>query len=300
MDADIARSIACTVRPEQAGKKGRTVLSREMGLSNSMIASLSHIPGAIMLNGAQMHMAAPVSEGDVITVRFHESRGNDAAPIAYPVEIVYEDEDIAVFNKPHGMAVHGSARGSGCTLANAAAALWGPETPFRPVHRLDRGTSGLLVAAKNAYSAYRMQQDMHTDRFIREYLAVSGGCGLPAQGFVELPIRKAADGTTRRIVSPDGAFAKTGFKVLESHPDGELLEIRPLTGRTHQIRVHMAALGHPLIGDGLYGGSTLLDRPALHSYRVRFFQPVTGREIALECPLPEDMQALIRQLRERQ
>ncbi len=296
-----ARSISLTVRPEWAGRKGRVILTHELGISGSMLASLSHIPGAIMRNGERMTLSDRVSEDDVLTIRLVENkRKNEALPVECPVGIVYEDDDVAVFNKPAGMAVHGSANGNGSTLANAAAALWGPETPFRPVHRLDRGTSGLLVAAKNAYCAYRLQCDLHTERFVREYLALTCGSGLPTEGTIDLPIRKDAESPTKRIVSPDGAEAKTAFKVLKSYPESELVELRPTTGRTHQIRVHMASLGHPLIGDRLYGGNDRLERPALHSYRIRFVQPVTKQEIELSCPLPPDIRKLLAQLREEQ
>ena len=221
---------------------------------------------------------------------------NEALPIAAPLTFVYEDEDIAVLNKSPDMAVHGSTGGQGCTVANALAALWGRDTAFHPVSRLDRGTSGIMVIAKSAYVHDLLRRMLHTDAFRREYLALARGAFSDDAGTVDLPIGRDGAAPTKRAVTPDGQPSRTEYTVLERFPAGALLRVRPLTGRTHQIRVHMSALGYPLAGDQLYYpafSDTKIKRQALHSHRLSFSHPVTGEMLTFTSPLPCDMAALI-------
>ena len=217
---------------------------------------------------------------------------NEALPIAAPLTFVYEDEDIAVLNKSPDMAVHGSTGGQGCTVANALAAYLGPDAVFHPVNRLDRGTSGVMLVARSGYVHDRLRRVLHSGDFRRTYLAVACGTGLPPSGTIDLPIARADDGSTRRIPAPGGQPSVTDYTVLAEWDGYTLLRVAPRTGRTHQIRVHFAALGHPLLGDALYGGdAALLTRPALHSAAADFTQPVTGQSLHIIAPIPDDLRA---------
>ena len=254
-----------------------------------------------MRNGERVFTTARLHTGDVLCIEIgDEGAVNEALPIAAPLSFVCEDEDIAVLNKSPDMAVHGSTGGQGCTVANALAALWGRETAFHPVSRLDRGTSGLMVIAKSAYVHDLLRRMLHTDAFRREYLALACGEFPDDSGTVDLPIGRDNGAPTKRAVTPDGQPSRTEYMVLERFPAGALLRVRPLTGRTHQIRVHMAAIGHPLFGDALYGAADdMLSRPALHSAYLSLRHPVTGELLELAAPLPDDLEEKMTALRRR-
>ena len=253
----------------------------------------------LMRNGERVFTNALVRTGDVLRVEIGDENGENAAPpIAAPLTFVYEDEDLAVLNKRPDMAVHGSTGGQGCTVANALAALWGSGAAFHPVSRLDRGTSGLMVIAKSAYVHDLLRRSLHTDAFRREYLALARGAFPNDSGTVDLPIGRDAAAPTKRAVCQAGQPSRTDYAVLERFPGGALLRVRPLTGRTHQIRVHMAAIGHPLFGDTLYGtADETLERPALHSAYLSLRHPVTGARLELAAPLPDDLQNFLEEKR---
>ena len=196
-----------------------------------------------------------------------------------------------MIEKPAGMLVH-AAEGKGePTLANALAARWEQDAPVHPVHRLDRGTSGLLVAARSRYVSELLRRSLHTEDFVREYLAIAEGRLTPAAGRIELPLGPAEDERFRQCVREDGRPALTVYETLESRPDRSLLRLRLYTGRTHQIRAQLAALGHPLVGDLFYGARTgaALGRPALHAAFLRLRHPVTGEELRFDSPLPAEL-----------
>ncbi len=300
MAGNAIRSVRLTAGPEWEGRKVRTFLKREMVMSEHMIARLKRHPQGILVNGDKGKTISILHTGDELEVLIGDFSGqNDAEPIEMPLEIVYEDSDLAIINKPAGVAVHGSANGRGCTLANAMAYLWGNEVPFHPVHRLDRGTSGLIIIAKSAYIQDRLRRELHSERFVREYVALAGGGGLPGKGAIDLPLGRESEKTFRQIVRKDGLPAKTEDKVLESFPDCDLICVRLYTGRTHQIRAHLAHIGHPLLGDTLYGGEEVFQRPALHSWHLSFVHPVTGEPIERSAAMPYDLIQLLSRLRER-
>ena len=254
-----------TVTPEQAGRTVRSLLRRELHMADGAIARVKTVPDGICLNGVHARTVDRVAAGDVLTVRIDDKRsGGKFTPVAVPLDILYEDADLLALNKPAGMAVHGGYDRGEPTVANALAAYLGPDAVFHPVNRLDRGTSGVMLVARSGYVHDRLRRVLHTDGFRRTYLAVACGTGLPPHGTIDLPIARADDGSTRRIPAPGG----------------------------HQIRVHFAALGHPLLGDALYGGdASRLARPALHSAAADFAQPVTGQSLHITAPVPDDLRA---------
>jgi len=289
------RTLSLTVLPAWEGRRVKSLLTRELHMAEGHIAALKLRPDGLCLNGQRVFTNQRVCAGDILTVMVSDWDGrNEAEAIAVPLDLVYEDEDLAVLNKRADMAVHGSAAGTQPTVANALAARWGHEQAFHPVNRLDRGTSGLMVIAKSAYVHELLRRQLHTDAFVREYLALAAGHFEPPAGRIDLPIAKAPDHPTAQEVRADGKPSFTDYCTLQSFSDYSLLRLRALTGRTHQLRVHCAALGHPLLGDTLYGGDTRLSRPALHAAYLRLRHPVTGKLLTLEAPLPDDLAALCR------
>lgn len=295
------RTLTLTVDEAWDGSTVKHLLRARLHMAEGLIARVKLRETGLMRNGERVFTNALLHTGDVLCVEIgDEGAVNEAAPIAAPLCFIYEDEDIAVLNKSPDMAVHGSTGGQGCTVANALAALWGSEAAFHPVSRLDRGTSGLMVIAKSAYVHDLLRRMLHTDAFRREYLALARGEFPNDSDRIDLPIGRDAGAPTKRAVTPDGQPSRTEYAVLERFPGGALLRVRPLTGRTHQIRVHMAATGHPLFGDALYGTpDDMLCRPALHSAYLSLRHPITGEMLKLTAALPDDLEKKLTALRRR-
>ena len=284
------RTLTLTVDEAWNGSTVKHLLRAQLHMAEGLIARVKLRETGLVRNGERVFTNARLRTGDVLCVEIgDEGAVNEALPIAAPLTFVYEDEDIAVLNKSPDMAVHGSTGGQGCTVANALAALWGRDAAFHPVSRLDRGTSGIMVIAKSAYVHDLLRRMLHMDAFRREYLALARGAFPDDSGTVNLPIGR-----------DEAEPSRTEYTVLERFLTGALLRIRPLTGRTHQIRVHMAAIGHPLFGDALYGSpDDMLSRPALHSAYLSLRHPVTGETLELAAPLPDDLEKKIAALRRR-
>ena len=211
-------------------------------------------------------------------------------------DIVYEDEDLLVLNKPAGVAMHPKADGTGApSLAAMLTGYLGEGSVPHFVSRLDKGTSGLLIAAKSGYVHDRLARALHSDALRREYRGIAVGQVAPPCGVIDAPIGRADGSIIRRCVRADGLPSVTEYETLQTTERFTLLRLRPQTGRTHQLRVHMAHLGYPLAGDWLYGTEDkgLIARPALHSCELTFTQPVTGQELHFTAPLPEDMARLL-------
>lgn len=288
------RTLTLLVTPELAGRKVKSLLRYRLQIPESMIAAIKLREEGICLNGRRCRTTDTVAAGDILSAQVGDlPEESGITPMAYPLVIPYEDEDLLVLEKPAGMATHGRAERGDITVANAIAALWGTDRAFHPVTRLDRGTSGLMVVAKSGYAHERLRNVLHTEQFCREYLALAAGT-LPAQrGSITLPLKKDENAKNKFCTAPDGMAARTDYEVLEVRGGISLVRLRLYTGRTHQIRVHLAALGCPLVGDRVYGAvSQRLDRPALHSAYLKLTQPITGGEINLESPLPADMEEL--------
>ena len=292
------RILTHTVLPEEDGRMVKGILRGSLQLSYTLLKSLKWRENAILLNGQSVHVNVIVHTGDVVSVALSERapredlyRENAAAP-----DIVYEDEDLLVLNKPAGVAMHPKADDTSApSLAAMLTGYLGEGSVPHFVSRLDKGTSGLLIAAKSGYVHDRLRRALHSSELRREYRAVAVGQVTPPRGVIDAPIGRADGSIIRRCVREDGLVSRTEYEVLQTTERFTLLRLRPETGRTHQLRVHMAYLGHPLAGDWLYGteDKNLIARPALHSYELWFTQPITGQELHFTAPIPQDMQRLL-------
>ncbi len=295
------RTLSLTIPPELDGRRVKSVLQYRMQIPPSMIARIKLRETGICLNGVRCRTTDPVRAGDVLSAEVGDVPAETGIePVFCPLPILYEDEDLLVIDKPAGMATHGKALRGDATVAAALAARFGTAQAFHGVTRLDRGTSGLLVAAKSGYAHERLRRILHTEDFVREYLALV--CGVPpeAKGSVTLPLKKDESAKNRFRTAPDGLPARTDYTLLETRGCCSLLRLRLYTGRTHQIRVHLSALGCPVFGDRVYGTAlTELGRPALHSAFLHISQPITGARIDLTSPLPEDMEVLWKSMNSR-
>ena len=292
------RILTYTVTPEEDGRMVKGILRGSLQLSYTLLKSLKWRENAILLNGQSVHVNTIVHAGDTVSVVLSERTPREdlyCANAAKP-DIVYEDDDLLVLNKPAGVAMHPkSGDASAPSLAAMLTNYLGEGSVPHFVSRLDKGTSGLLIAAKNGYVHDRLRRALHSSDLRREYRAVAVGRVEPPYGVIDAPIGRAEGSIIRRCVRADGLPSLTEYEALQVSSRFTLLRLRPQTGRTHQLRVHMAYLGHPLAGDWLYGteDKTLIARPALHSYELWFTQPVTGQELHFTAPIPQDMQRLM-------
>ncbi len=258
--------------------KIRDYLSRRLGFSTSLIAKVKY--GGVRLAGEVVHMRAMVKNGDVIEVTFPEESSENIQPIDIPLSIVYEDEHIIIINKPINMPTHPSRGNSLPTLANAVAAYLGGPFVFRSITRLDRDTSGLVLIAKDQLTAAKLSGDVRAGRIKKRYVAEVVGIPEPRVGVIDAPIERVSEGNIKRCVREDGKPSVTEYRVLSVNSMGNsLVSVTPITGRTHQIRVHMAYIGHPLVDDFLYGEKTPGKTYLLTCRELCFIHPHTGEEM---------------------
>ena len=283
----LMREITYTAVAQDSGKRIKTYL-KSLGYSTTLIRRLKYTENGITKNGAFARTIDTLQEGDRLTVRIH-NRGKMPEPLEADVEVCYEDEDLLIVNKPPNMPVHESHSHIGDTLSNFVAYhLHGEETAFRAVYRLDRDTTGLVLVAKHELAASKLSGCV-----AKHYDALVSGT-MPPSGTVDLPIARLGDSIIQRCVDENGERAVTHFETLRQYDGYAFIRCVLETGRTHQIRVHMSHLGHPLLGDSLYGGDcSRMHRQALHCTDITFEHPVTGETMHFECPYPEDMQKLL-------
>ena len=287
-----------TVPPEEDGVCVRHILKAKLHFSTHAVARLTRAENGITVNGAHARTVDPVHTGDVVAVRSDDLRPPKILPTPgdWPLPIVYEDAHLLILNKPAGMTAHASNfLPDTPTVAGALAYQRGTAFIFHVVNRLDKGTTGLMAVAKSGYIHDRLRRMLHSEGFRREYRAVCVGCPEPPAGIIDAPIGRDETSTVRRTVRPDGQYAVSRYEVLSTRNGLSLVKLLPETGRTHQLRVHMAYIGHPLAGDWLYGteAPALIPRPALHACALTLTHPVTGEVLHFTAPIPEDMQALI-------
>ncbi len=258
--------------------EGAPLLSvlKESGISSSIIKASKY--GGIFVCGEAATVRRVIHEGDKITLILPEERSEGIPPMDIPLSIVYEDEYILVTDKPSCMPTHPSRGNNLPTLANAVMNHYGENFVFRAVNRLDRDTSGLVLIAKDRLSAFRLSESMKRGKFFKRYECMVKGIPKSPSGLIDAPIERECEGSLRRAVRPDGKRALTEYELIERVGENARLSVILHTGRTHQIRVHMAYIGHPLIGDFLYGerGS---GEYYLRCRQLRFPHPLTDEII---------------------
>ena len=280
------------ITAEDAGDQIQHFLRFKQGISRKVVISLKHLPEGILLNGSHARTIDLLREGDTLEINLPD-QARKLPPCEIDVPRLYWDRDVAVFNKPAGMPVHQSGGHIFGTLASVYATLCekeGNSGTFRAVNRIDKDTSGLVLAAKHAYAAPLLARNVE-----KLYYAVVEGELPLGPGVIDAPIGRRGDSIIGRCVTPEGKPSRTEYTILRAAQGLSLAACVPVTGRTHQIRVHFASIGHPLAGDWLYGTEDpgLILRPALHSYMLTMTHPVTGELLHFTAPIPADMQALI-------
>lgn len=278
--------------PEGAECPAKAYLMHTCGISSGLWKRIKH-SGTFAVNGIPVIAARTMLHtGDIVS--YELPIVSSVTPEQLPLVIVYEDADLLIIDKPAGQLVHPTTREAHGTVANAVRGLYearGMTLDFHPCHRLDRNTTGLLLIAKHPEVQYQMAKQ---DTLTREYLALIDGALTPPIGTIDAPIARALPSIILRRVAPDGKPARTHYRTEWTNVHHSLLRLRLETGRTHQIRVHLAHLGHPLLGDDLYGGSKdLIPRHALHSVQLTLTHPRTGERLSAKSLLPEDMARIL-------
>ncbi|MCM1284852.1 MAG: RluA family pseudouridine synthase [Acetobacter sp.] len=265
---------------------------KNFGVSASLLTKLKQTENGITKNGEFARAIDYVNEGDVLAIAITNKGTSPRKLYRDDVELIYNDEDILVLNKPPYMPVHESRNHQGDTLANVSACYLDEDTSFRAVYRLDRDTSGLVLIAKNELAACKL-----AGKIKKDYYAICQG-ELSGNGTIDLPIGRVGDSIIKRGVFDYGERAVTHWQAIDNYSGNTLLKINLETGRTHQIRVHFSHIGHSLLGDTLYDGSTdRISRQALHCKKIYFTHPITSKKMAIECDFPEDFKRVIQAIK---
>lgn len=288
------RNIDYIIDEDSAGLRVEQFLRRKR-YSGQNLSEIKRMPKSILVNGVHYYMRQELSTGDHLQVRICETQNSEKIPpTKLPLDIIYEDEDLLVLNKPAGMPIHPSLNNYTNSIANALAYYFqsqGKPFIFRCCNRLDRDTSGLTIVSKHLVSG-SILSDMTKYREVhREYLAIARGSVTPSEGTIQAPLgRKEGTIIERTVDWEHGEDAVTHYKVVKEANGHSLVSLRLETGRTHQIRIHMKYLGYPLIGDYLYNPDMeYMTRQALHSHHMEFTHPITGAHMSFTAPLPEDI-----------
>ena len=300
-------TIRLTPLEEDIGTRLDSFLSRRVeGLTRSAAARLL-AEGCVTCDGAVPGKSYRIAGGEELCVTLPEAEEPEAVPQDIPLDVVYEDEDVIVVNKPKGLVVHPAPGHPDGTLVNALLyhcgdSLSGINGELRPgiVHRIDRDTSGLIIAAKNDFAHVKLAEQLQDHTLARTYRCIVVGGLREDSGTVDAPIGRCPTDRKKMAVVSGGRRAVTHWTALERFPGATYVECRLETGRTHQIRVHMAYIGHPILGDTVYGSKKAvpgLQGQCLHAVGLRFLHPRTGEMVELSCPLPEEFERQLKKYR---
>ena len=279
----MAQALLFTVQNVDGEIKIRDYLTKRLGFSTSIIAVVKY--DNVTLNGKTVHMRATVKNGDVIGVTLPDQESENIPPIDIPLDIIYEDEHIIAVNKPINMPTHPSRGNHLPTLANAIMSYFNGSFVFRAISRLDRDTSGIVLIAKNQLSAAILSREMKKGSFRKIYEATVVGIPDPGSGEINAPIARETEGDIKRVVREDGKSAITRYRTIGITADNNaIMELEAITGRTHQLRVHMSYIGHPLVADFLYGERIENKTYRLHCKLLEFPHPISGETVTLHCP----------------
>lgn len=275
-----------------------SILKQEMKLSSRLVDLLKRNCG-ITVNGLPHRIIDPVKPGDFIQVSWEDENDPWIAPEELPIEILYEDDWFLALNKPAGIPVHPSANHQSGTLANRVQYHFhkaGLSAKIRPVNRLDKDTSGITLFAKHSHAQDQIIRQMKHNTVHKEYLGIVEGAFSPCSGTIDLPILRKPESVMERIVHLSGEKSVTHYETIMIYDEYSLMRFVLETGRTHQIRVHCRASGHPILGDWLYSENktALISRQALHSHKLEFIHPASGERIRIRSHLPEDMRKVLR------
>ena len=289
------------------GRLDQFLAAQGLGLTRSRLHALIE-EGQVRLNGSWVKPAQRLRAGDLVSLTVPPPRVLDLIPQDIPISLIYQDDQLIVLDKPAGLSVHPGPGHPDGTLVNALLArcpdIRGIGGAIRPgiVHRLDKDTSGLMVVAKTDLAHQSLSQQIKARQVTKGYLAVATGVLIPSQGTIEAPIGRDPRNRKRMAVVTGGRAARTHYRVMdsysiESYVGCQMVELYLESGRTHQIRVHLAYLGHPLLGDRLYGrGSRLVQRHFLHAHHLGFTHPRSGEPVEFRCGLPQDLQQAVQML----
>lgn len=296
MNKEICKKI---INDENSDKSIKQIISNELKLSSRIISNMKNNKG-IKVNNEVVNINYIVKTGDILELSVFDQSTDEILPEKIDINIIFEDEELLVINKPPGMIVHPTSFHQYGTLANAVMYYYNSirlSTKFRPVNRLDKDTSGIIIIAKSQLSHSIISQQMQKNIFKKEYIAVVHNEITEKCGTIDLPIGRNPDSLIERMISSNGQNAVTEYEALAVNNLASVVKIRLITGRTHQIRVHFNHIGHPLFGDSLYGSvDNEIGRQALHCRKICFNHPKLNEPLMFECKIPNDIIDLLNKL----
>lgn len=292
---EISKTICVSIDNSLDGKTIKTIIRNNLGISAAIMTKLKKYPDGILLGGVHQNVNKVVKCGDVLTLNIRDAASQNIEPVCIPLDILFEDDEIVAINKPRNMPTHPSQNHHHDTLANGVMYRYKDTSfTFRPITRLDRDTSGVVLIAKNQLAASVLSEQMQSFKIQKQYVAVCHGIFENKRAIIDAPIARAEGSGILRKVSDSGKPAITEYQITEEFGSLSIVKLTPKTGRTHQLRVHMAHLGHPIYGDDMYGSDVQNASTLLHCHKICFYHPHTKQLMEICAPMPEDIMTIIK------